>query len=298
MKIRVGFTCLLLGSAVGLLGGCTIGSVIWTSEATEELKVDTAGLTGLDVQTHNGDLTYAGKADHAPEAVVTVLKKGGGATIADAEAAREAIEVYVESAAPSIKRIAWRWKTPKQLSWGACVGYRISAPARLSLTGTSHNGAIEASGIVGEVSLESYNGHIKLVDTQGKVSLRTHNGHVEARSSGGPLHAESYNGRVIAEYAGDEIELRSHNGEITAELGRCGAVHGEIVSYNGDIELTLGQTFAADVDCESYNGRIKSRVPWEVSEMSRGKAVGRIGAGGGKLGVTTHNGSIRIEPAK
>ena len=295
MKPRIALAVWLLVPAVALFVGCTMGPMVWTPEVTEEMKVDTAGLTGLEVETHNGNLEYFGQADHEPGAAVTVLKKGGGLTAADAEAALKAIEVYVEPQGKDVKKIAWRWRTIKQPSWGACVGYRIDAPAKLGLTGTSHNGYVEASGIVGNVNLESYNGNVKLADAQGKVSLKSHNGWVEARSSGGPLHAESYNGQVKAVYEGGEIELRSHNGEVEADLSRCGSVRGEIVSYNGGIEVVAGKTMAANLNCEAYNGGIKCDVPWQVKEMSRGKARGTIGQGGDLLEVTTHNGSIRIK---
>jgi hypothetical protein len=297
MKARFAVAICLLVSAAPLFCGCTMGPMVWTNEVTEELNVDTAGLAGLSVETHNGNLDYVAQAEHEPVAAVTIIKKGGGMTAEDAEAALKAIEVYIEPQGKDVKKIAWRWRTTKQLNWGACVGYRISAPAKLALTATSHNGHIEVAGIIGKSELESYNGHVKLVDARGDASLKSHNGRLEARSSGGSLHAESYNGEVTVAYEGGEINLESHNGQVNADLGKCGAIRGEIVSYNGGIEVVAGKTLAADLNCETYNGRIKCDVPWQVKELARGKAVGTIGQGGGPLEVTTHNGNIRIKQA-
>ncbi len=146
-----------------------------------------------------------------------MTKKAGGLTLADAERALEAIDVYVERTGADTQRIGWKWQGPKRSAWGARVSFDIRGPARLGFDGETHNGAVEITGVSEE------------------VRVVTHNGPVNVESSGGRLYAETHNGKIVATYAGDDLTLTTHNGRVTADLNRCGAVTGSITTHNGSV---------------------------------------------------------------
>lgn len=255
------------------------GSTVWTEASTERIGFDAAGLGAVEVRTHNGSITFDGQPAGAGEAYVTVTKKAGGLTQDDAEEALEAIEVYVQRVGLDTQRIGWKWKGTKHAGWGARVSFDINAPGRLRVDGETHNGAITVRGIVGEVRVE------------------THNGPVNVESSQGKLYAETHNGEIVATYAGDDVTLTTHNGRVVADLSGCGTIEGNITTHNGSIEVVVGADTATNLTCRTHNGSIRCDAPLETSRFSRRKLTARIGAGGGALDVTTHNGSVRIRKA-
>jgi hypothetical protein len=267
----------LLGLSLAVAAGCSLGPVVWTDKVTEELRIDTEGLDHLRLETHNGAIDGKGRSGGESVAVVTVTKKAGGLTIEDAKDALAAIDVSVKPIGDGGKDIAWQWRTGPKPSWSAEVEYSVDAPASLALDAQTHNGSVTIAGVGAD------------------VQVSTHNGSVKVQSSGGRLRVETHNGAIDASYAGGEVVLLTHNGEVDADLSRCKSVAGEIDSYNGSITLSVGKELSADMCCSTYNGGIHCDAPYKVQHSSRGELTGRLGEGGGKLTVSTHNGGIRIK---
>ena len=259
-------------------GGCSwgTGSSVWT-EATEQRSIDTAGLTALQVRTHNGEIRFDGQPAGSGPGVVTITKKAGGITMADAEAAIAALDAFVEPIGDGTLRIGWRWKGIRRSTWNADVSYAITAPESLRLDAETHNGVVEAANAAND------------------VRLVTHNGRIKVASRNGELHAETHNGAINATYEGDALTLITHNGSITADLSRCGSVRGDVATHNGAVELIVGEQTSADLNCDTHNGRISFDTPITVSKSGRTTLEGRLGAGGQPLDIVTHNGSIRIK---
>jgi len=251
---------------------------VW-KEVTEEVSVDPNGLSAFEVRTHNGAIDFTGQPAEAESASVKVQKKAGGSTLADAEAAMDALDVYVERSAEGTQRIGWRWKGVKKSTWRADVSFAISAPGNLRFDAETHNGKVSASGVVGD------------------VRIITHNGRVKVESRDGELRAETHNGEIDAEYGGPRLSLVTHNGEIEVDLSGCGPVHGTITTHNGAVELSVGSATSANLNAATHNGRISFDVPLTVGSVARTHVEARLGAGGDPLNVATHNGCIRIKNA-
>jgi len=262
---------------VGVDGGCSSwgGPKVWT-EAVEERPIDTTGLAALEVRTHNGSIDFQSQPAGG-SASITITKKAGGANKEDAEEALAAINVFIEPAGNGKTRISWKWAVPKKARWGGDVSFAIRAPGNLHFDAETHNGAVEAAEVSGDVKVVSHNGKVKV------------------RSSNGKLHAETHNGEVDATYAGPEVNLSSHNGEVSADLSKCGAVAGSITTHNGQVRIEVGKNTAATLKCETHNGGIDCDAPLSESRKAKGELTGKLGAGGQPLGVLTHNGSIRVK---
>ncbi len=304
MTTRTRLIYLLAGLLLVSGPGCIVigghgwwGSTVWTESTTEQIPIDTANLNALDVRTHNGSISFDGQTAGTTEAYVTVTKKAGGLTHGAAEAALEAVEVYVKSAGDGAQRIGWKWKGVKRPSWRARVSFDIKAPGNLRFDGKTHNGSIGAEGITGDVRVVTHNGPVEVAEVTGDVRVVTHNGSVNVASAGGKLYAETHNGRIVATYTGDDITVETHNGGISADLQHCAVLNGSIVTHNGGVEVVLGEEASTKLECRTHNGAIKCKVPLTDSESTRRKLTGTIGTGEGSLDVTTHNGSVRIEKA-
>ena len=143
------------------------GTTVW-AESTETLTVDTAGLEAVVVQTHNGAIVVEGQSEGAPQATVTVTKKGGGISHGEAEAALAAIEVYVKPAPSGTTKIGWRWKGAKKSRWRSEVSFDITAPGDLRFNVETHNGRIN-----------THNGGVQVIvgeNTSADLTCATHNG--------------------------------------------------------------------------------------------------------------------------
>jgi len=283
--------CIVIGN-----GGWSLGwTTHWTEEVTEELQLDPAGLATIDAQTHNGAILFAGQAPGATEAHVTVTKKGGGRSPGDAADALEAIEVFSKRSADGTVRLGWKWRNGiKRRGWNGHVGFDITGPGGVRIIGETHNGPIEIRE-AGDVRAKTHNGRIEIANANGDVHAVTHNGPVGVDSVGGKLHAETHNGWVHVGYTGGDVTLITHNGEVVADLQDCTAIDGDITTHNGSIELVVGERTSADLQCKTHNGGIKCNVPLSNTEITRRKLSGTIGAGDGRLDVTTHNGGIRVK---
>lgn len=276
----VGFWTLNAGCVVcvdgegGCRWGASVGPTFWTAPVTERLALDAAGMESLITRSHNGSVEFAPCGDgEAP--FVEITKKAGGSTLGRADDAMSALEVYVESAGTA-RHVGYRWKEWKRPDWSAQVSFRIHAPANVKLDVETHNGAITATG------------------AQGSVQLVTHNGAITADSVNGSLFAETHNGRITATYAGGELRLVTHNGPITANLSGCERVSGDVTTHNGRVEVVVGPKTSTRLSARTHSGGLSVRAPLDGARVSGREVVGNIGAGEGRLEVTTHNGGVTI----
>jgi len=248
-------------------------------EAPEEIRIEQAGVTALEVRGQNGKVDYQAEDDGA-QVVVHARKRGGGMTSDSAAEALAAIDVYVEDRGAGVQRIGWRWREDRHRSWQGRVDFTITGPSNLSL------------------DVETRNGEITLAGVADKVRAVTYNGGVNVASSNGALYAESYNGGISVNYAGDDVTLSTHNGGINARLTGSGPVGGTITTQNGAVEVAIADNLATQLRCTAQNGEIKLDVPNQSTSVSSRVIKATLGEGGPPLSISTQNGGVRIRPAR
>ncbi len=265
------------GCIVVVASGCDWdrSPAAWTEE-TVQIPVESAGLTAMEVRSHNGEIEFSGQSAGAPS-TVSVRKKAGSSSVEDAKEALAAIEITSERSASGEQKLGWRWKGAQKSRWVAVVSFSIQAPGNLRFDAESHNGAVTANGVIGD------------------TRLVTNNGKVVVDAKGGKLQATTHNGEIVATYGGTNINLETHNGEIRADLRQSGGIRGDITTHNGAIELSVGAGTSANVIAETDNGSVNNQAGIAATSSSRTRLEGKLGAGGEKLELTTHNGSINIK---
>jgi len=205
---------------------------------------------------------------------------------------------------------------------GARVDYNIRVPLRTAVRVLSRSGRVGIARTEGRVHVESGSGRVALEDITGDVAVVARSGSLSIRRVRGIVTAESRSGRVevrdvigkttvqsrsgaieIREIAGD-LEARGHTGSIVLEAVH-GAVlaraHTGVVRYAGRVEGDIAMsahtgaiTLAVDpaqpffLDAESDTGSVRSELP------PRRNGVAVPSAGGPKVRLRTHTGSIRI----
>ncbi|MDY0296829.1 MAG: DUF4097 family beta strand repeat-containing protein [Acidobacteriota bacterium] len=142
----------------------------------------------------------------------------------------------------------------------AWVNFRVIVPERLqSVSLTSVNGAVRASGDLKELSLESVNGALR---QQGELT---------------------------------EGRFRTVNGAIVAVVARSLAGGINARSVNGSIQLEIPRTSDFEVSGDTLNGAVRSDFELKVERRLVGKSVqGVVGKGDHAVKVKTVNGSIKI----
>lgn len=122
----------------------------------------------------------------------------------------------------------------------------------------------------------------------------TVNGAVEATGLSGNVRGVTVNGDVIVESSG-VVEAVTVNGDIEAVMGQAPRESLDFTTVNGSIRLTLPRGTNADLEIETVNGSIDSDFPLTIrGRWGPRSARGEIGNGGPTIELQTVNGSIEL----
>ena len=272
--------------------GCVYhGPLVWT-ETTEEMTLPVAGTDTLQVETHNGRVTFEGK-ESASDLHVLVKKRAGGGSLADAEACMEAIDVFARQAG-STRQLGWRWKTLRRPHWASRISFEVDLPRDFNSKVTTHNGTVRLSGLAGRCQARTHNGEVHARGLRGDCRLVTHNGRVEAQDFVGDAYLETHNGAVVAAGRSGSVTLITHNGPIQADLRASESLGGSITTHNGSVKVILGPSTNTVLRCRTHHGTLNATVPLQDATVKRSVLQGRVGTGGDLLEVSTHNGSVTV----
>lgn len=263
------------GCVMVIASGCTWdrSPSAWTEE-TVTVELVAGGLTAMNIQSPNGTVNFTGTG--SGEASILARKRAGGSSVEDARNALAAIEIVSERNGGK-QQLSWRWKGEKRSRWAGSVDFTVQASDNINLDIQTHNGEIKAGGVVGDVNLLTNNGAIVVDARQGR------------------LRATSHNGSITANYDGPRIDVDTHNGGVRVDLRRAGVVGGTIATHNGSVDVQVSASTAAEVEAHTHNGQVNSQAPIEAETSSRTRLKGKLGSGGEKLELSTHNGSITIK---
>lgn len=265
--------------AVLATGGCH-GPGVWVEEQ-RELHLDGKGLAALGLFTHNGEVQVFPAVTSDDSIEVLVSLRVSGANQVEAEGHLRKLQVYDEPAKENSARreVRWRW-TEKPQGAGAVVSYEVHMPPTLELNVETHNGPVHVEGIRGACRLKTQNGSVHANDVaRTSLKIDTHNGEIEARTTA------------------EQVSLTTHNGSVSAWLTSPLELSGEIRTHNGSVQAHLGPDVAAELHCQTHNGKATA-AGVSLSDLKTGRnwLQGRLGIGGKKLEISSHNGSVQLKP--
>lgn len=261
------------GLSVMLLSGCSYAHQA-KAAGEERLTFPVDQTTALHVTTGNGFVRAAAGAADVFE--ITVRKEGRAPTTREAEEALAAIEILSETA-DGVRTLTWRYKEPRSKAWNATVSFEVLMPASVALAATTHNGALNVSGLASDVELSTHNGAVVV------------EGHAGAR-----LKAKSYNGGLTVSSTAADLDAETYNGAIHCTASNRVAPRVRLVSHNGGIDLDLADDASAALTCSTSNGSVRCDLPVTTDAASRTSISGKLGDGEGRVRTETHNGSIRV----
>jgi DUF4097 and DUF4098 domain-containing protein YvlB len=262
------------------LGGCIIIDThsSWQPTAkadrTETLSAPISQGALLVAKTHNGKISVTGEERQDCSVVATIY-----ASAWSEEKARELAAATKVELETSDGKLYVKISQPEFLNnCSVGVNLTISVPKETRLQLESHNGGITLADIAGDVKGTTHNGPVKAARVSGRMDLVTHNGSVTGEELRGDMLARTHNGKVFVAYSQEAP----------------GALDVNLETHNGGITFTPPPELSVVANISTHNGKIYTDVPLTVKGKVDDKLQGTIGKGEGKLVLTTHNGSIKI----
>lgn len=227
----------------------------FAASKTVEFTVPAADLQRLHCETHNGGITITGKAE-ATDITVRAELSVRGYTQAEADANLHLLEVGSDKANGTLK-LYGKYPRGELMNRSPSFAFTLTMPAGLEAELESHNGSMQLTGLAGSLKSTSHNGDVRLQGACAKVAIET------------------------------------HNGDVTADLAGKGALDGSLVTHNGNVVLAFPGAVDATLEASTHNGSLHATRLTDA-KVSRRQLSGRLGAGTGKLSVTTHNGDVTV----
>jgi len=156
----------------------------------------------------------------------------------------------------------WNWGSHNN---PAGVEYTLTVPRNVRLDEIKLiNGALDITGVAGEVRASCINGRLEAHDLAGRAKLSTINGRMDAH---------------FAQLSGQDIELNS---------------------VNGSLELTIPSDSNAEVEASTVSGGISNDFGLHVNhhQFVGHDLRGEIGKGGAHIRLSDVNGRIEIQHAQ
>ena len=138
------------------------------------------------------------------------------------------------------------------------------------------NGAIQISGVKGNITATTSNGAIDIEDVDGYITATTSNGKIDVKKTTGIMDLESSNGGIYAEVYDFKKDI-------------------SISTSNGRIDVYINPLLNADIEMTTSNGQISiSGISLNVTYSEEKHIIGKLGEGGNKIDIQTSNGDIYL----
>lgn len=192
------------------------------------------------------------------------------------------------------------------LAWLDRSGRQRSATVTLAVpTGTRvEAGVVGASAVVSGVSgatdVRVVTGDVTLVALTGPVRAESVSGALEAQSLGGDLRFNSVSGDLtLVEGHGGTVKAETVNGSMVIDLAAASGPAGtalDLTTVSGDVALRLPSGTDADVAATTATGAVSCAFDSLPVQGCWGpkRINGRLGAGGGRIRVTTVSGAVAL----
>jgi DUF4097 and DUF4098 domain-containing protein YvlB len=243
-------------AALAALAGCGLP---FTAEAHDEWKRTYPLAQGGSVEIRNTNGQIRVESGDAATVEVVATRSARAGSDEDARNALKRIEI-VESVTPGkVALDSSRGGVGFEFNVSRKVDYVVRLPRWATVTLTTTNGEIIASGVAGAFRAETTNGPIKAMAMNGPVRMET------------------------------------TNGDVTLELDKVADDGVTCGTTNGSIDLTLPSAAKASFSVDTNNGAIDpSGLDLKVSDQSRRSLHATVGGGGPTIKLETTNGGIRL----
>jgi hypothetical protein len=255
----------------------------WTIEAPASLDLD--DVTGLRVRLISGS--------------VAVLATDAKPSLDVSNVSGDPLDVTYEDGVLTIthENLTWegllKWLRPQRPSAVVTVSVPRTCPVQVGVV----NATAVLSGIAAKASVKSVSGEITLDGVSGDVDANTVSGALEAQGINGKLNVNTVSGDLaLADGWLDRLDVNSVSGDVTADLDLDPLGGLQVNTVSGEVTLRLPASSDAQVQLHSVSGSVRSEFA-ELTPLSAPAShtvSGSLGAGSGRLSVTTMSGRVML----
>ena len=197
------------------------------------------------------------------------------------------------------------------------VRYEITVPAGIRVLMEAHAGEMRATGLRGDIEIETISANVRLDDISGLASVETISGIVTASRLTGGANIETTSGDVTLTGVTGETSVESTSGALNLSDIRAAVIDAETVSgevrfqgsveaggryefssHSGTIRLAIPPNAGALLSLSTYSGTVNSDFPITLQQGSssgRDKQLQfRLGSGNARLTAESFSGNIII----
>jgi hypothetical protein len=253
----------------------------WTIEAPTSLDFDE--VSGLRVRLIAGS--------------VAVLATDGKPSLDVADISGEPLNVTYEDGLLTIshENLTWegllKWLRPHRHS----ATVTVTVPRKCQTQVGVVSAAAVMSGISARASVKSVSGGITLDGVTGDVDANTVSGALEAQGINGKLNFHTVSGDLtLADGWLERLDANGVSGDVTADIDLDPLGGMQVTTVSGEVTLRLPAEADARVNLHSLSGDVRS----DFAELKRSSSPasrsvrGNLGAGSGRVSVTTMSGRV------
>jgi hypothetical protein len=230
---------------------------------------------------------------------VAVLASDGTPSLDVERVTGEPLQVTYEDGVLTITHpnLTWdgllKWLRPQRHS--ATLTVRVPRKCAVELGVVSATAVL--SGVTTKASVKGVSGAITLDGVAGDVDANTVSGPIEAQGLNGKLNFSTVSGDLtVADGWLERLDGNSVNGDITldVDLDPLGAL--QVTTVSGEVTIRLPAEADATVQLHSLTGDVRSEFGGlKRSSMPASHTVsGNVGAGSGRVSVTTMSGRVML----
>jgi hypothetical protein len=230
---------------------------------------------------------------------VAVLATDGTPSLDVERVTGEPLQVTYEDGVLTITHpnLTWdgllKWLRPQRHS--ATLTVRVPRKCAVELGVVSATAVL--SGVTTKASVKGVSGAITLDGVAGDVDANTVSGPIEAQGLNGKLNFSTVSGDLtVADGWLERLDGNSVNGDITldVDLDPLGAL--QVTTVSGEVTIRLPAEADATVQLHSLTGDVRSEFGGlKRSSMPASHTVsGNVGAGSGRVSVTTMSGRVML----
>ena len=253
----------------------------WTIEAPTSLNFD--DVSGLRVRLIAGS--------------VAVLATDGRPSLDVADISGEPLNVTYEDGLLTIshENLTWegllKWLRPHRHS----ATVTVTVPRKCQTQVGVVSATAVMSGISARASVKSVSGGITLDGVTGDVDANTVSGALEAQGINGKLNFHTVSGDLtLADGWLERLDANGVSGDVTADIDLDPLGGMQVTTVSGEVTLRLPAEADARVNLHSLSGDVRS----DFAELKRSSSPasrsvrGNLGAGSGRVSVTTMSGRV------
>ena len=177
----------------------------------------------------------------------------------------------------------------------------VESPATVDLEAKTADGALNVSGLQGNLQLHTSDGAVDVHDVSGMLRLVASDGSIKIHNVTGTLESRSSDGHATIDGKFTALQVHTSDGnlELTLADGTQLNTASRVESSDGHVTVHLPRTMPVDLDVHTGDGRIDCALPVTVegynsSHGSGHNLRGHLNGGGVPLTVHTSDGNVTI----